>query len=155
MSGRVFLHGLNQYLARINVSWSMTQCSYAGEARTRGPSVSSQAYYHWATAPPPHPHKNWIFFWKSKTLYLANGNEILLKIEARVVIFRYTRYMYNHSISAINNILVRGSRGGQGVRTPLPKNHKNIGFLSNTSPDPLKNHKSQHSMLGHNRPWFF
>ena len=33
------------------------------------------------------------------------------------------------------------SRGGQGVRTPL-KNHKNIGFLSNTGPDPLKNHKA-------------
>ena len=31
--------------------------------------------------------------------------------------------------------------GGHGVRTPL-KNHKNIGFLSNTSPDPLKNHKA-------------
>ena len=30
--------------------------------------------------------------------------------------------------------------GGQGVRTPL-KNHKNIGFRSNTGPDPLKNHK--------------
>ena len=33
--------------------------------------------------------------------------------------------------------------GGQGVRTPPPlKNHKNIGFLSNTGPDPLKNHKA-------------
>ena len=34
---------------------------------------------------------------------------------------------------------MRGSRGGggQGVRTPL-KNHKNIGFLRNTGPDPLK-----------------
>ena len=32
-------------------------------------------------------------------------------------------------------------KGGQGVRTPL-KNHKNIGFLSNTGPDPLKNHKA-------------
>ena len=31
--------------------------------------------------------------------------------------------------------------GGQGVRTPL-KNHKNIGFLSNTGPDPLENHKA-------------
>ena len=29
------------------------QCSDAGEARTRGPSVSSQALYHWATALPP------------------------------------------------------------------------------------------------------
>ena len=38
--------------------------------------------------------------------------------------------------------------GGQGVLTP-PENHKNIGFLSNTDPDPLKITKlpSQHSML--------
>ena len=28
-----------------------------------------------------------------------------------------------------------------GIRTTL-KNHKNIGFLSNTGPDPLKNHKA-------------
>ena len=27
------------------------QCSDAGEAQTRGLSVSSQALYHWATAP--------------------------------------------------------------------------------------------------------
>ena len=37
------LPGLNQYQARINVSCSRTQCSDAGEARTRSPSVSSQA----------------------------------------------------------------------------------------------------------------
>ena len=30
--------------------------------------------------------------------------------------------------------------GGRGVRTPL-KNHKSIGFLSNSGPDPLENHK--------------
>ena len=30
---------------------------------------------------------------------------------------------------------------GQGSGPPL-KNHKNIGFLSNTSPYPLKNHKA-------------
>ena len=30
---------------------------------------------------------------------------------------------------------------GQGVRTSF-KIHKNTGFLSNTGPDPLKNHKS-------------
>ena len=35
----------------------------------------------------------------------------------------------------------------QGVRTPT-KNDKNIGFLSNSSPDPLKN---KHLMLGHHR----
>ena len=41
---------------------------------------------------------------------------------------------------------------GSGPPTPT-KNHKNIGFLSNTGPDPLKTTKqpSQHSMLGHHR----
>ena len=37
-----------------------------------------------------------------------------------------------------------GSRGG-GAGSPDPstlKNHKNIGFLSNSGPDPLKNHKA-------------
>ena len=45
-----------------------------------------------------------------------------------------------------------GGGGGAGVRTPL-ENHKNIGFFSNTDPDPLKITKqpSQHSMLGHHR----
>ena len=32
-----------------------------------------------------------------------------------------------------------GGGGGQGSGPPL-KNHKTIGFLSNTGPDPLKNH---------------
>ena len=38
---------------------------------------------------------------------------------------------------------MRGSRGagGQGARTPL-ENHKNIGFLSNTGLETLKNHKA-------------
>ena len=36
---------------------------------------------------------------------------------------------------------VRGSRGGRGS-APRLKNHKNIGFLSKTGPDPLKNHKT-------------
>ena len=36
---------------------------------------------------------------------------------------------------------------GQGVRTPPPlKNHKNIGFSSNTDPDPLKNYSYQASI---------
>ena len=36
---------------------------------------------------------------------------------------------------------MRKSRGGTGGPTsPLVK-HKNIGFLSNAGPDPLKNHK--------------
>ena len=36
-----------------------------------------------------------------------------------------------------------GSRGGDRGSGPLLlKNHKNIGFLSNTGPDPLKNLKA-------------
>ena len=40
-------------------------------------------------------------------------------------------------------VSMRGSRGGGGGRGSGPslKNHKNIGFLSNTGMDPLKNHK--------------
>ena len=51
---------------------------------------------------------------------------------------------------------MRGSRGvgggGQGVWIPL-KNHKNIGFPSNTGPDPLKlqSYQASHSMMGHHR----
>ena len=37
-----------------------------------------------------------------------------------------------------------GSRGGdRGFRLPPPlKNHKNIGFLCSTDPDPIKNHRA-------------
>ena len=37
-----------------------------------------------------------------------------------------------------------GSRGGggAGVRIPLLKNHKSIGFLSNSGPDPLLNYEA-------------
>ena len=46
-----------------------------------------------------------------------------------------------------------GGGGGRGSGPPL-KNHKNIWFLSNSGPDPLKITKllSQNSMLGHHRP---
>ena len=37
---------------------------------------------------------------------------------------------------------MRKSRGGTGGPTSTLENHKNIGFLSNTGPDPLKNHKA-------------
>ena len=42
-------------------------------------------------------------------------------------------------------------RVGQGVWNPHPEKSQNIGFLSNTGPDPLNITKlqSQHSMLGH------
>ena len=46
----------------------------------------------------------------------------------------------------------RSGGGDRGSGLPL-KTHKEVGFLSNTGPDPLKITKlpSQHSMLGHNR----
>ena len=49
-------------------------------------------------------------------------------------------------------VVMCGSRGGQGVRTPL-KNNKKIMFLSNTCPDSLKNHRGAKSdlMLGRHR----
>ena len=41
------------------------------------------------------------------------------------------------------SIFMRGSReGDRGFGPPSPENHKNIGFLCNTGPDPLKNHKA-------------
>ena len=52
---------------------------------------------------------------------------------------------------------VRIQRGGQGSGPPLPpplKNHKFIGFPSNTGPDPLKITKlpSRHSTVGQYQP---
>ena len=43
-----------------------------------------------------------------------------------------------------------GSRGGGArVRTPAPlKNHKNIGYLSDTGPDPLKNKAAEPAFNG-------
>ena len=45
---------------------------------------------------------------------------------------------------------MRGFRGGNRGSGPPLKNHKNIGFLSNTGPDPLKKitkPSSQHSIF--------
>ena len=46
------------------------QRSDAGEARTRGPSVSSQALYHWATALPDHVDTIHIVF-KRLIMYIS------------------------------------------------------------------------------------
>ena len=37
--------------------------------------------------------------------------------------------------------------GGTGGPDPNLKNHENIGFFSNTGPDPLKNHKATKPVL--------
>ena len=40
-------------------------------------------------------------------------------------------------------VSMRGTREGLDPRPPHPlKNHKSIGFLSNTGPNPLRNHKA-------------
>ena len=53
------------------------------------------------------------------------------------------------SFNCYNNIkrkykpCMRGPRGGGGPDPPTPtlNKYKNIGFLSNTDPDPMNNHK--------------
>ena len=52
------------------------------------------------------------------------------------------------------NLYARIQRGGTAGPDPSPlNNHKNIGFLSNTSPDTLKNTKlPSQEMLGHHWP---
>ena len=60
-------------------------------------------------------------------------------------------------IYARKSVYVMGrSRGATGGRDPPPplKIHKNMGFLSKTGPDPVKNHKATKpaAMLGHHWP---
>ena len=45
------------------------------------------------------------------------------------------------SSSLVNHVRIQRGGGGRGSGPSL-KNHKNIGFLSNTGPDPLENHKA-------------
>ena len=59
-----------------------------------------------------------------------------------------------HDLFICNVRIHRGEGGGAaGADTPL-ENYKNIGFISNTGPDPLKitNIPIKHSMFGHRRP---
>ena len=53
------------------------QRSEAGEARTRGPSVSSQVIYHWATAL-PNEHVMWEILVFSDTSSVRVGLFLLL-----------------------------------------------------------------------------
>ena len=52
-------------------------------------------------------------------------------------------YIFSVSDCSVHSVFImHGSRvGDRMLETPL-KNHKSIGFLSNTGPDPLKNHKA-------------
>ena len=73
-----------------------------------------------------------------------------VQINMKQVSYLNTMNGFKHSLYTIlQSLHMRGSRGGQGVRTPHPEKSQAIGFLSKTGPDSMKNHKlpSQHSML--------
>ena len=63
---------------------------------------------------------------------------------ARMKAARYCTNRYHNTISLTEMLedFMCGSRGDTGVRTLPPEKLQNIGFLSNTGPDPLKNHKA-------------
>ena len=70
-------------------------------------------------------------FKESDTKYVITVPEVLEKVK--------------EAINDIDNIKVRACADlvwGQRVGTPTPYNHQNIGFLSNSCPDPPKNHKA-------------
>ena len=62
------------------------------------------------------------------------------------------QFLWLYGLHSLIITHVRIQRGDRGSGPPL-KNHKNIGFLSNTGLDPLKITKlpCQHSMLGHHQ----
>ena len=61
---------------------------------------------------------------------------------AHCILIPFTYHRRSERQEKVSYIHARTHRGwGQGSGHPL-KNHKNIGFLSNTSPDPLKNCKA-------------
>ena len=94
-----------------------------------------------------HNSKSWDLALNSvSALYLLHPGRIFIKLSSNV---HHSKWMCKTHDS--NHVRIQ--RGGQGVRTPL-ENYKNIGFLSNTGPDPLRITKlpSQYSMLGHHRP---
>ena len=50
---------------------------------------------------------------------------------------RYFKVIFSFFSLFINTLCMRGSRGGAGGPDPT-ENHKNVGFLRNTGPNPLK-----------------
>ena len=66
--------------------------------------------------------------------------------------------VHNHSLLGLIQVpTARIQSGDSGSGHPQLENHKEIGFLSKTGPNPLENHKatkppSQYSMYGHYRP---
>ena len=60
---------------------------------------------------------------------------------------RYSTELIDSSTETYDQHRGRIQRWGQGVRTPPLVIHINIEFLSNTGPNPLKNHKNTNPAL--------
>ena len=73
-------------------------------------------------------------------------NDILCLVIDDNMYYRSMRYKYYQLarkckfMAMVSINIMRGPRGGQGVGTP--QKHTAIWYLSNTGPDPLKNHKA-------------
>ena len=119
---------LNQYKAADKVSCSRTQRSDStgSESRTSNPLITILMLYQLSHCALLHPTSCEIYTFSFKKWSLWATHDLFFMC---------------------------GSRGGGRDRGsgPLLRNHKTIGFLSNTGPDALKFAKlpSQHSMFGH------
>ena len=69
-----------------------TRCFVWFEARTRGPSVSSQALYHWATALPPN------IFWKSRIDVVERKITICSNQESNLSRWNYRQTLYHVAV---------------------------------------------------------
>ena len=104
------LPGLNQYQARINVSCSRTQHRDASEARTWGPSVSSQVLYNWATVLPllansENPDNNAAFHqglhFLATTKVIFRETKYYLKIiacDSSIYMMDHPKFIEHHSV---------------------------------------------------------
>ena len=84
-----------------------------------------------AIAPGP-PIQVWIFCFPDAVFWVPDSQKPCLRLYV---------YIYELPLGLVNHTRIQ--REVQGIRTPPPlKNHKNIGFLSSTGPNPLKNSKA-------------
>ena len=87
---------------------------------------------------------------------MSSGSSLFLKVNhlgvspiQRVYYSQHKFYLRNKKIyliySPLSKVILSIScadpEGGHGAQTPM-KNHKNIGSLSKTDPDPMNNHKA-------------
>ena len=63
-------------------------------------------------------------------------------LETKIIIILHPIYFFLDPLMQLHARIQRGVGGGVPDPPPPLKNHKIIGFLSNTCPDLLKNHKA-------------